>query len=316
MSNTKNMADAKKRVGRPATSNKAAKCPGKNSGTDEASEESPVLYCPCLDYLDGELSIECGNCKKYWHLCCVGLRGLAEDMIASLEHWDCPDCYKCPHSYKNNVSPSVSTSVSECNTLKVIIKDELLAIQPLLRVTVENAVRKLLPKTICSKEDVQSAVKTYADVTKESQKKIIEEASLTQSSKTVVENVVRKLDADKIEREKRKLNAVVLKVPEPSKDASSEQKRKEDMEFCKNVLKMERADFETCWRAGKIDESKPDYCRPLIIQMTDSERISDWTREGKGLETESGYWVNKDLCSADRRSNFLSRQERRKRMKS
>ena len=38
--------------GRPATSNKAAKCPGKNSGTDEASEESPVLYCPCLDYLD------------------------------------------------------------------------------------------------------------------------------------------------------------------------------------------------------------------------------------------------------------------------
>ena len=108
----------------------------------------------------------------------------------------------------------------------------------------------------------------------------------------------------------------MLKVPEPSKDASSEQKRKEDMEFCKNVLKMESADFETCWRAGKIDESKPDYCRPLIIQMTDSERISDWTREGKGLETESGYWVNKDLCSADRRSNFLSRQERRKRMKS
>ena len=76
------------------------------------------------------------------------------------------------------------------------------------------AVRKLLPKTICYKEGVQSAVKTYADVTKESQKKIIEEASLTQSSKTVVENVVRKLDADKIEREKRKLNAVVLKVPE------------------------------------------------------------------------------------------------------
>ena len=99
-------------------------------------------------------------------------------MIASLEHWDCPDCYKCPHSYKNNVSPSVSTSVSDCKTLKVILKDELLAIQPLLRVTVENAVRKLLPKTICSKEDVQSAVKTYADVTKESQKKIIEEASL------------------------------------------------------------------------------------------------------------------------------------------
>ena len=37
-----------------------------------------------------------------------------------------------------------------------------------------------------------------------------EEASVMQSSKTVVDSVVGKLDADKVEREKRRNNVVVL----------------------------------------------------------------------------------------------------------
>ena len=46
-----------------------------------------------------------------------------------------------------------------------------------------------------------SAVKSYADATRESQRKVVEQAALAQSSKNVVESVVRKLDADK-KREK------------------------------------------------------------------------------------------------------------------
>ena len=80
------------------------------------------------------------------------------------------------------------------------MRDELIAIQPVIRVKVENAVRKLLPKSVCSKEDVQDAVKTYTDATKESQKKVIEQAALAQSSKLVVESVVRKIDADNVDR--------------------------------------------------------------------------------------------------------------------
>ena len=40
--------------------------------------------------------------------------------------------------------------------------------------------------------------------------------------------------------------------------------------------------------------------------------VNQWTRNGKGLQTESGHWINNDLCSADRRANFLTREERRK----
>ena len=124
------------------------------------------------------------------------------------------------------------------------------------------------------------------------------------------------MDADKVEREKRRLNVVVLNVPEPNKDLGKEQKKKEDSEFCENVLEMPSEEFELCWRAGKIDESKPGYCRPLIIKMTSAEAVEEWTRDGKGLQTDGGHWVNKDLCSADRRANFLARQERKKRIAS
>ena len=314
MSDMEKTQSEKKRPGRPPGRKRAVKSPVKNEATAAASDEPPAVYCPCDDYMEGELSVECESCNKFWHLCCVGLHGLTEDMVNSLESWHCPDCYQCPHSYKERPTATLSPSKADCGTMKVILRDELHAIQPVIKVTVENAIRKLLPKTVCSKEDVQDVVKSYADVTRESQKKVIEEAALTQSSKSVVENVVRKLDADKVEREKRKLNIVVLNVPEPTKDASNEQKKKEDNDFCKDVLEIPNEDFESSWRAGKIDETKPGYCRPLIIKMADAKVVEEWTRDGKGLQTNSGHWINKDLCSADRRANFLARQERKKRM--
>ena len=55
---------------------------------------------------------------------------------------------------------AISGSQANCGTFRVMLKDELHSIQPVIRVTVENAVRKLLPNTICSKEDVESAVKS------------------------------------------------------------------------------------------------------------------------------------------------------------
>ena len=86
--------------------------------------------------------------------------------------------------------------------MRVILKDELHSIQPVIKVTVENAIRKLIPESICSADDVKEVVKSYAEVTKEQQRRVIEEAALAKSSKDVVESVVRQLDSDKIEREK------------------------------------------------------------------------------------------------------------------
>ena len=264
------------------------KSPAKSVSSVTSSNTTELSYClwPCKEYIEGELSIECETCNRYWHLCCVGLQELMEKMITCLEHWECPDCFLCMFSYIKNQDDKKP----ECTTMKLIIKEELHAIQPVIRKTIESAVKNILPKTVYSKEDVQSAVKSYVDATRESQRKVVEQAALAQSSKNVVESIVRKLDADKVEREKRQLNVCILNVPEPTKESSSGQKRKEDMEFCQRELEMDDSVFENCWQAGKIDESKP-----LIVQMIDIDAVNEWTRDGKGLQLDNGYWVNKDL---------------------
>ena len=231
-------------------------------------------------------------------------------MVSALENWQCPECYRCDYSYKKR--PELN---AECSSMRVILKDELHSIQPVIKVTVENAIRKLIPESICSADDVKEVVKSYAEVTKEQQRRVIEEAALAKSPKDVVESVVRQLDSDKKEREKRKLNVVVLNVPEPPETASSGQKNKLDTDFCTVKLGMDSEDFDKCSRAGKVNSSRRDYCRPLIIQMADMATVNEWTRNGKGLQTESGHWINNDLCSANRRANFLAREERRKQLK-
>ena len=99
-------------------------------------------------------------------------------MENALENWESPDCYKCVYSYREK--PELNY---ECSSLRVILKDKLHMIQPVIRVTLDNVtlIRKLIPKSICSTEDVKEAVTSYAKVTKESQRKVIEEASTARS---------------------------------------------------------------------------------------------------------------------------------------
>ena len=185
-------------VGRPK---KVVKSPKKKSSTDTGDSFD---YCPCKKYIEDELSLGCENCHKFWHLCCVGLSGLEEKMVGLLQNWMCQDCYTCPHSYIDKAQKPSTTS--DCTTIKVMVRDELHAIQPVIKATIESAVKSVVSNSVCSKEDIKDVVKSYADVAKEAQKEVIEQAAVAQSSKTVVESVVSQLDADKVEREKRRCN--------------------------------------------------------------------------------------------------------------
>ena len=49
--------------------------------------------------------------------------------------------------------------------------------------------RTLSSGIVCSKEDVETVVKTYAEATKQSQKKVIEETTQAQTAHSVVEKV-------------------------------------------------------------------------------------------------------------------------------
>ena len=123
---------------------KVLKSSVKHEAEDLKPVEQSLSYCPCNDYLEEELSIECESCKKYWHLCCVGLQGLSDEMVSALENWQYPDCYRYVYSYKKR--PELN---AKCSSMRVILKDELHSIQPVIKVTVENAIRKLIPESIC-----------------------------------------------------------------------------------------------------------------------------------------------------------------------
>ncbi|KAL5260526.1 hypothetical protein ACHWQZ_G010608 [Mnemiopsis leidyi] len=155
---------------RQAGRKKVIKSPARTSSTQNEGKVDNS-YCPCKDYMDVKLPVGCENCGEYWHLCCVGLKGLTMEMVGL--------------------------------------------------------------------------------------------------------------------------------APKPKKDSATDQKKAEDMEFCRNVLKIPSKDLDTCWRAGKIDNSNPDYSRPL--KLKNEGLVQEWTKDGKGYRTDSGHWINKDLCAADRK---------------
>ena len=308
----------RRKAGRPR---KTHTTPAKNTDTGEQEGEN----CVCKEYYPLEISIACDNCTVYWHLCCVGLKGLTKEMLEALERWDCPNCFYCPHKSSDVKTPNMATiSADDNRTLTTLIKEELNLINPVIRYTIQEAIRNALPHDICTKGDVKSvmeestghAVKTYAQAAAVTQKKVLDEMSLAQASKNVVEQVVHKMDVDKIEREKRVRNVVVNKVPE-SKSKESNLRNKEDLKFCLETLEIPKEDIECCYRAGRkdSDDSKcsDEFCRPLVIKMVDQPAADYWCNLGKGYKTESGHYLNPDLCKADRKASFLAREERRKR---
>ena len=280
-------------------------------------EESPEDNCVCGVYLPDEVSIGCEGCEVYWHLSCVGLKGLTEEMVKLLEHWECPKCFVCPL-----IDPVKVADTAENRTLQLLIKEELHLINPVIRSAVRSEVKKYIPSEIYSKGDIKElleesnskAVRTYADITATNQKKVIEELSAVQTTKEVVHQVHRELGVEKIEREKRKLNLCVMKVPESEKTVPKE-RQEDDMKFCHEVLGIPKKSIESCHRAGKKDSSADSkFNRPLIIKMKSEKDQKYWSNDSRGfLVPDTKYYINPDLCKADRDSLFLVRREAKRR---
>ena len=294
------------------------KSPVKTSTTPAAESES---YCQCDSYLAEELSVGCEICDLYWHLSCVGLKGLTESMINHLVDWRCPNCFVSPRA-KGRSTSTTSPESAEVIAMRAIFKEELHQMSPVIKKNVEDAVRKALTDTSPNKElfdssvtkAVDKAVKSYADITASSQKKVIEEISFAQASKDVVQQVVRQLDVDQVERKKKKLNVCVNKVPESTKK-SPRDREKDDYQYCIDSLEIDARDIVSCHRAGKKDEKISNFCRPLIVKLRREEDVSYYTLDGRGFMTRDKLWINPDLCRADRKANFEARQEAEKRKK-
>ncbi|KAL5252522.1 hypothetical protein ACHWQZ_G015336 [Mnemiopsis leidyi] len=224
-----------------ATRKKVVQSPEKTPSSSDYE-----CLCPCKKYIVGEFSVGCEQCEKFWHYSCVGLKGLTEEMGSLLENWLCPDCFKSPHSYKEVALSSSKNDCVENRAVREIIKEELQLFAPKLTQSLNDVINGSTEKT------VNKAVHLYSEVTAKSQKKVIEDLSTAQASENVISKVQTKMHTDAYERNLRKLNLCVVKVPESNK-ATSKQRQEDDAKFCLETLKIEKRDFISCHRAGDFN---------------------------------------------------------------
>ena len=202
---------------------------------------------------------------------------------------------------------NVSNTGTNCNTLRIMMKEELNLVNNVIATTVERTVKTHVEsKTKLWSELLKQ--KTTVTVDKDMVEDIVEKNSLK-----LVDSTEKRNSSTEYERQKRKKNVVIRNFPEcPSED--NDQKVKYDTNFLTGECLIDRDDIVTCYRAGK---KLPGRIRPLICVLKNEEMVNEYTRNGSGSNVGEKkkpedrlrpYWINRDLCSADAAAAFRARQ--------
>ena len=306
-------------------------------------EEFECIFCPCDDFSEDRPAIQCPSCFIWYHYRCVGLEGLLPDDTVKMNGWLCYVCWAA----SSPIAPvPVSTVPGSQNNITVdirqVIKEEMeLLITTTVKSSVETAVNEAMTNSNkavtesvkeckVAAEAAQKEIKTYAKSAKDNQRTLFQDfrrentekqkeiatVVIKETAKSAVSAGMQKIDSDNAEREKRKYNIMISDVQE-STSKDKKVKTAEDKKFVTDSIGINRDDIMAVFRAGsELDKdgkvrTKP---RPLIVELIDEEEVLHWTNEGKGYQTLSGYWINRDLCVADRVANFQARERRRTRM--
>ena len=288
----------------------------------------------------GATEIQCRQCKIWWHCECAGIKGLNNDAIQLVESWNGPCCFvlspfiakvlkpvevseaelEKPVTLKvlqeelimfqgklrldrlNDASqtlPSTSRSKGQCATTELIIKQQLHAYGPVIRATVKDVVEGHSSHMEKSWAAIAAQAKKSTSLDKEALAEVLEE----REAKTI-EKTQMKLSATEIEREKRRKNIVIRKVPE-SKSDNGKERLQHDMDFLDEFCGIDANEIQRCFRAGQRDPKKD---RALIVVLETEALAKELTNDGDGLQVESGYWINRDQCPTDAHAGFLARQ--------
>ena len=265
--------------------------------------------CPCKQYIAGARIICCENCKVWYHIVCVKLGGLSKVAIESIEHYECPFCIVSagvllpPEHHELNNTDYQHLKQAVTSTIKETIKNELSCIMEKTKVDFVTESSK--------------AVRTYVDVVKTEVKTAIEQKPSTQ----LVKDTVRQIDADAMERVKRECNVIINHVPE--NPTNGHDSRESDVNFLTSVCGMRRDEIISSFRAGKIKSGEaPAAPRPLVVKLETKDSAMYWCDNGRGYrvtdesddEKKKHFWINQDLCRADREAQFFLREERRRRV--
>ena len=195
-----------------------------------------------------------------------------------------------------------------CDTIKVMLKDELHQTSGMMAAQIEEKVTK----SITEKTKLWSSLlkaKTTVTVDDDMLNHIVNKTADHQVEVTEIKNC----DTD-LQRKRRVRNVVIKKVMECS--AKDAKKRMEyDMKILTDVIGIGKDEIVTCFRAGrKTENADPATPRPLVCTLTSEKLVAYHTHNGEGFRVENPhngaepYWINRDLCKADADAAFRARK--------
>ena len=291
------------------------------SNNSEVSKIPDKEVCPCYLHVDESVVICCDKCNQWWHTNCVNMNGISTKAVAEIKGWFCPFCYVSKFSPITLLQEELKTRpCSKDNNFKSVLGFD-------LQRTVSEAVsvafqsfsseaKNVIKDT--TKSTVEETRKTYAASLKTDLMETIEAGTTV----AAVEKVVVKIDQDNLERVKRGCNVVINNVEEEKVPKKAKQA---DMDFLVKTCEFDKRDIVDCFRAGKpFEREGKTLPRPLVVKLRSKEDVKHYSADGNGFRVldetvlEAGkakqYWINQDLCLADRKAQFFVRQERRKRL--
>ena len=280
--------------------------------TETFSQGRRATPCPCGDgpSLLKDL-MQCGDCTVWFHPYCVGLTGLTQYMTNKLADngWKCPSCFQLNDTIKKKLGLEVPTKTSGDESLSKTFRDELTSIIPEVVEEIkagvkqafrENAVLELVGG---AKEAIS---KTWADVAKTEQKKVMKEV-VEQTSEAALQKSLGRISADLSEQKNRSRNCIISQVPEANGEGTT---------VNEVVANLGDLDVNHIVDAKRLGERKGGQNRLILVRFKREDVAQEFHNFGRGRSLRGGVWANPDLTRTERIARFQMRKERREKRES
>ena len=225
----------------------------------------------------------------------------------------------------------VGRSPSDCNTMKVMMKEVMHAEQvPVILAVVRDEVQKGVTNIASNvKEQVDNKTKLWTDLfnKKTANDKEMFDSALMKAATEHTKKTSIAISDEGHQKEERSKKIVIRGVPE-SKSTVNEERYAHDVTFLIKEAGMLKADIVRCYRAGSnSDEKRKERVkngksphRALIVELPSVDSVMTHTNNGSGFrfeierdgETEV-YWINKDLTPAQQLAGFRARNAKSRR---
>ena len=266
------------------------------------SQSQKKAMCVCKTTTAGSVNVKCKQCKRPWHVECLGLTGLTSYMTGKLEEndWLCPLCFEYPESVKESLNEDeLDVPTLQVDKISTAVRKEVEVIIPKVVSAVVDKIKETTVQDIVN-EAGQNVTKVWGDMAKSDQKNMIQRV-VEASSETALQKSLQTIDSNLTEQRKRVRNIVLSNVPEGSEgdNLKSVVCVAMDNEVCEPDILFAR-------RLGK----KGLRPRMIHVVLRKEDDAIFFTNNGRGRRFND-VWVNPDLTRAEREALYQKRVERR-----